>query len=198
MTNSSLGLTSTDLLAAASQTLIAGGYQQIPKRFQDWDTPTSRLFEDEYNIVGVVVFGTCAELLRDWPDLQGSLVEVISHNVGRSESKSWDGYLVLLTPGNAASETAELDAIRYDTTRLRKLVATGDELESPTDIERVLRSLLPLGQEQVSIQQESTLDFLPQILAEQGIPREVTQLIVDAFREQLPLLEQLYEKRGDQ
>src|ERR671912_673827 len=48
--------------SAASQVLSIGGYQQIRRRVPDWDTLTSRLFEDEYNVVGVVVFNTCGEL----------------------------------------------------------------------------------------------------------------------------------------
>src|SRR5207244_2974019 len=76
MTNSSIGFTPTDLIAAASQTLTDGGYHQVAGRFQEWDTPSARLFENEYNVVGIAVFDTCGELLGTWPDLQGSLVDV--------------------------------------------------------------------------------------------------------------------------
>ena len=190
-----IGLTSTELIAAASQLLINGGYQQISHRFEKWDTSTSRLFEDEYNVVGIGVFDTCGELLQAWPDLQGSLVDVISSQVGHEEGKSWDGYLVLLTPSVASSESAGLEAVRYNTTRLRKLVATGDDLQRPTDVERVLRRLLPLSQESANLSQESALDLLPKLLADQGIPKETTQLIVDAFRNQSPLLERLHKER---
>lgn len=197
MTNSSHGFTSTDLIAAASQTLLVNGYRQITGRFQDWDTPTSRLFEDEYGVVGIVVFGTCAELLRTWPDLQASLVEVISNHVGNEEAKSWDGYLVLLSPGLAPSESGAIDEVRYNTTRLRKLVASADDLKSPTDVERVLRPLLPLPQERANIGQESALDLLPRLLAEQKISEGVTRVLVDAFREQSPLLERLHQQGGE-
>jgi hypothetical protein len=198
MTSSASGFTSTDLIAIASQVLAVGGYQQIRGRFSEWDTSTSRLFEDEYNVVGLVVFDTCGELLRAWPDLQGSLVEVISRHVGQGESKSWDGYLVLLTPGFGASEDAEIEGVRYNTTRLRKLVATGDDLQNPTDVERVLRPLLPLGQERLKQSQESALDLLPKLLANQGIAEETTRLLVEAFREQSLLLERLHEQRGEE
>ena len=189
------GLTSTNLIAAAAQLLINGGYQQISHRFEEWDTSTSRLFEDEYNVVGIGIFDTCSELLQAWTDLQGSLVDVISSEVGHEEGKSWDGYLVLLTPNVAPSKHAQLEAVRYNTTRLRKLVATGDDLKSPTDVERVLRRLLPLSQESANLSQESALDLLPKLLADQGIPKETTQLIVDAFRNQSPLIERLHEER---
>jgi len=198
MTNSSLGFTSTDLIVAASQTLIDGGYHQIAARFREWDTPTSRLFEDEYGVVGIVVFDTCAELLRTWPDLQASLVDVISRHVGKEESKSWDGYLVLLSPGIAPSASAAIEDVRYNTTRLRKLVATADDLKRPTDVERVLRPLLPLPQERANLGQESALDLLPRLLAEQKISEGVTRVLVDAFREQSPLLERLHQQWGEQ
>ena len=198
MTNSATGFTPTDLMAAASRALTDGGYQQIARMFKEWDTPTSRLFEDEYNVVGVVIFDTCGELLHAWPDLQGSLVDVISGQVGHEEGKSWDGYLVLLTPGLAPSEDAAIEAVRYNTTRLRKLVATGNDLQSPTDVQRVLSSLMPLGHARASLGQESALDLLPNLLADQGVPKETTQLLVDAFREQSPLLERLHEQRSQQ
>ena len=197
MTEPSSAFTPTDLIAVASQVLSEGGYQQIREGFSEWDTPTSRLFEDEYNVVGVVVFDTCAELLRTWPDRQGSIVDVISQHVGRAELKSWDGYLVLMTPSLAPSESTEIEGVRYNTTRLRKIVATGDDLRSSTDVERVLRTLLPLGQEQARLTQGSALDLLPNLLADQGIPKETTRLLVEAFREQSPLLERLHEQGGE-
>jgi hypothetical protein len=173
-------------------------YRQITGRFPDWDTPTSRLFEDEYGVVGIVVFDTCAELLRTWPDMQASLVEVISRHVGKEEAKSWDGYLVLLSPGIAPSETAAVDEVRYNTTRLRKLVATAGDLKDPTDVERVLRPLFPLPQERANIGQESALDLLPRLLAEQKISEGVTRALVEAFREQSPLLERLHQLGNEQ
>jgi hypothetical protein len=195
--NSSIDLTSTDLIAAASQTLITGGYRQIADGFREWDTPTSRLFEDEYGIVGVVVFETCADLLRTWPDLQASLVDVISRHVGTEEAKSWDGYLVLLSPGNAPLENLAIDELRYNTIRLRKLVATADDLKSATDVERVLRPLLPLPQERANLGQQSALDLLPRLLAEQNISEGVTRTLVDAFREQSPLMERIHEQESE-
>jgi hypothetical protein len=197
MSDPSPGYTTTDLIAAASQVLSDGGYRQI-NGFTDWNTPTSRLFEDEYGVVGVALFETCKELLHTWPDVQAALVDVISRHVGNQESKSWDGYLVLLTPGLAPSESDALGGVRYDTTRLRKLVATGDELKLPTDVERILRPLLPLRTDRANVEQESALDLLPRFLAAQQIPEDVTRVIVNSFRQQSPLLEQLHRHRGEE
>jgi len=196
MTDSRLSFTSTDLIAAASQTLINAGYTQITGRSEDWDSPTTRLFEDEYAVVGIVVFETGTELLETWPDLQASLVNVISRCIGKEESKSWDGYLVLLSPGIAPSERSAIDDIRYNTTRLRKLNAA-DDLENSTDVERILRPLLPLPQEQANLEQESSLDLLPRLLAPLDISEDVTQVLIDAFREQSPLLERLHRQWGE-
>jgi hypothetical protein len=105
---------------------------------------------------------------------------------------------VLLTPGLAPSETDAIEGVRYNTTRLRKLVGTGDDLKLPTDVERVLRPLLPLHPERASLGQESALDLLPKLLAAAEIPEEITRVLVDAFRQQSPLLEQLHHQRGEQ
>lgn len=189
-------LTSTEIMGQACQVLLRGGYQQVRERFPEWDSPTRRLFEDEYNVVGLVVCETCSELIGTWADLQGALVEVISRQVGSLESKSWDGYLVLLTPGMAPSEESEVEGIRYNTTRVRKLVATGEELQTIADVDRILRPLLPFVQEQGELARESALEALPRLLAARGIPETDTQVLVDAFHEQQPLIERLHAKRA--
>jgi hypothetical protein len=189
--------TPTDLMASASAILKDAGYRQVTNGFPEWNTPSSRLFEDEYNIVGLVVFATYEDLMRGWADRQGVLVDLISEYVGKSESKSWDGYLVLLTPAIAPSEQKNIEALRYNTTRLRKLVATGDDLKHPADVERVLKSLLPLSRERIEVSRSSALDLLPRLLATEGIDQQVTRRLIDAFKEQKPLMEQLHERGVD-
>lgn len=180
-------------MAASTAILVGSGYQQIAGRFSNWDGPTSRLFEDPCNIVGVGVFDTCDDLLRGWTTLQESLVGVISREVGEGEAKASDGYLVLLTPALAASHEEQVETVRYDTTRLRKLVATGQDLRSVVDVERYLRGLLPLRQEHAELSAESALDMLPALLCKEGIPADTTGELVRAFRAQAPLLERLHE-----
>jgi hypothetical protein len=149
-------------------------------------------------VVGIAVFTTSTELLSSWADLQGALVDVISRHVGQAESKAWDGYLVLLTTGIAPSGDAEIERLRYDTTRLRKLVATGEDLSTARDVERLLRPLLPLRVAQGSIRQGTALDLLPGLLAEQGINEKATELLVKSFTEQEPLMDALHRTRGSQ
>lgn len=196
MTNSSVPMTATDLIAASSGVLEAGGYQPIRTGFPEWDTASTRLFEDKYNVVGVAVFTTCAELLASWADLQGALVDVISRHVGQSESKAWDGYLVLLTMGIAPSNDAEMEKLRYDTTRLRKLVATGDDLSTAGDVERLLRPLVPLRAARGSASEPTALDLLPGLLAEQDINQNTTEVLVKSFIDQEPLMDALHRTRG--
>jgi hypothetical protein len=198
MTESLPPLTPTDLIAASSNVLETGGYQPIRRGFPEWSTTTTRLFEDKYNVVGVAVFMTCAELLRSWADLQGSLVDVISQQVGHAENKAWDGYLVLLTAGMAPSGDSDIDDIRHDTTRLRKLVATGEDLGGAGDVARLLRPLLPLRTERDSISQLSALDLLPDLLEESGVARETTTVLVKSFIDQKPLMEALHRNRGSE
>jgi hypothetical protein len=192
MTNAPQPLTPTDLIAASSSVLEGGGFRPVREGFAEWSTSSTRLFEDEYSVVGVAVFATCAELLHSWADMQGSLVDLISRKVGQTENKAWDGYLALLTPGQAPSGELDIEAVRYDTTRLRKLVATGEDLISAGDVERLLRPLLPLRGGQGSISSRSALDLLPEILAERGINQEITNALLQSFADRKPLMEPLY------
>ena len=196
MTTPSMPMTSTDLIATSSSVMEAGGYQPIRTGFPKWNTTSTRLFEDKYNVVGIAVFTTSSELLSSWADLQGALVDVISRYVGQTESKAWDGYLVLLTTGIAPSSDAEIEELRYDTTRLRKLVATGEDLSTAGDVERLLRPLLPLRTAQGSISRGTALDLLPELLAEQGINVTTTEVLVKSFIEQEPLMDALHRTRG--
>ncbi len=193
--SASTSLTVTDLIATASDTLAHGNYERITNRFPEWETTSARLFEDTYNVVGLVAFDTCGELLRSWADLQGKLVDVISRHVGQGEAKAWDGYLVLLTHGLSPSTETDIEAVRYNTTRLRKIVATGEDLRTTADIERVLRPLLPLGTSDAKVERTTVLDLLPSLLATQGIAQDATKTLVDAFREQASPLERLHKLR---
>ncbi len=193
MTAQSGAMTSTDLIAASSSVLEGGGYKPILAGFPEWNTTSTRLFEDKYNVVGIAVYPTITELLHSWTGLQGALVDVISRHVGRAENKSWDGYLVLLTTNIAPSADIEIDRIRHDTTRLRKLVAIGDDLSTAGDVERLLRPLLPLRTAGTLIDQGTALELLPGLLAEQGIDVKTTELIVKSFVAQESLMEALHQ-----
>jgi len=188
--------TTTELLAAATDLLLGAGYQRVEDR--TWGSllgSNSRLFEDPYGILAIVAYDTWADLSSHWVDAQGLLVELISKYVPQAEAKAWDGYLVLLTPsilrGDARQEVME---IRYDTNRVRKLVATGEELKALVDLQTVLLPVLPLGAAEVPTQ-VSALDVLPRVLARKGISQEAVDVLVRAFSNQESLMERLHEYR---
>ncbi len=187
-------LTGTDILAAASEYLSNGGYQRIDSvELGKLAKTGARLFEDAYGIVAVVVYDTWRDLAGSWPEAQAALVEVISRNVGQSEAKAADGYLVLFSPSVLASEARrEAAEIRYNTSRLRKLVAAGDELRTLSDVQRALLPLLPLEADVPLKEQESALEVLPELLSEGGLPPEAVRVVIEAFKEQLPILERLH------
>jgi hypothetical protein len=189
-------LTTTELISAASSLLEAAGYGRVDPALGDWASSV-RMFEDPYCVVAVASLDTCEELLARWPDLQGDVVNALSVHWASVDAKAWDGYLVLLSPSDAPSLQEELERIRYDTTRLRKLVATGDALATIADLERLLRPLLPLGVEEGTAPTESALDLLPSVLGEKDIAEDVTAALIDAFINQQSLMDTLHSKRGE-
>lgn len=128
---------------------------------------------------------------------QGHLVELISAHLTGPEPKSWEGYLVLLTPGQSPTLAgSQLAEIRYDTNRVRKLVATGDDLRTLDEVEQALLPLLPL---QVGSPLESgpaLLERLPALLAERGIDVEAARTVVNAFTANESILERLHAFRS--
>jgi hypothetical protein len=190
-----VNLSATGLLAKATDLLESCGYAAPQIETSDWDTATSRLFEDKYGVVGLVVFPTCRELLDSWIDRQQSLVLLMSRFLLTSEGKAWDGYLVLLTPASAPSERSTIEAIRYDTSRVRKLVATGDELSTDADVERVLRPLMPMTPQTGVSDSGSVLELVPRLLTTFSIPDTVSEELVSAFRTRSPLMDAIHKAR---
>ncbi len=185
-------LTTTQLTVAATEVLIENGYQRVgPPR--DWPR-ASRLFEDEYGIVALHVYDTWQDLRDEWNIAQGQLVDLMSSRLGRPEPKSWEGYLVLLTVGNAPeAERRDVVDLRYNTNRLRKLVATGQELETVNDVQTALLPLLPLNIEPPSTSGAGLLARLPELLEEEGIDPVVTEAAVTSFLRNESIMEHLHE-----
>lgn len=193
-------MTSTDLLAAVSNVLEQHGYQRVDwSLVGDWPIANSRIFEDHCGIVALVVYETWEDLSSNWVEAQASLVELISKYLTSYEAKAWEGYLVLLTPALLGSEVkVEATRIRYDISRVRKLVATGDELRRLKDVEQVLLPLLPLQVELFADVGVSVLDILPKMLASNDLPETAIETIVDAYLKQQSIVERLHELSGDQ
>jgi hypothetical protein len=185
-------LSVSELRAVTTELLQAGGYRlrQSPTRLP---RATADLLEDPYGIVLVAVFDTWADLREGWPDAQAVLAELISENIAAGEPKAWDGYLVLLTPGiPERQDTGIVNDIRQDTSRLRKLIATGDDLRTLNDVGRVILPLLPLESD-ISIEESSSaLQMLPDLLAPRGVEPALTRALIQAFTDQEPLIERLH------
>jgi hypothetical protein len=187
-------LTSTDILAAASEALVLGGYGRIAESVSARVAGSARIFEDPYSVVQLVVYETWADLETNWTDAQAVLVELISKYVVSTEPKAWDGYLVLLTPSILpAAAREQAIQIKNNFNRVRKFLATGDDLKTTSDVERLLLPLLPLTSEVPrSDQSTRVLDSLPDILSKRGIDRGAVEALVRAFASHQPLLENLH------
>lgn len=191
-----MSLTVLEITAIATHLLEDGGYKPVDQTRTGLPPFKARLFEDPYGIVALEVFETVSDLISDWTEVQGALVDVITSAVGQGEAKAWDGYLLLMSPGLAdTTDESRVEDIRSDTVRVRKIIATGRDLASATDVERVLLPLLPLGPELrlVYTEEGTVLDLLPEILAKRGVPRAATESVVAAFKAQKPLLESMPE-----
>jgi hypothetical protein len=189
--------TSGTLLAAAGEVLQTHGYLAAkPEYLKNWTISNARVFEDAYGIVAIVVYETWQDLLSNWIDAQAALVDLISARVGRSKPKAWEGYLVLLSPSvmESGSESAA-QSIRYDTSRVRKLIASGDEISGLGDVERVLLPVLPIKSGVAPDSEASVLDVLPEILVKKGIPSEAARSLIRAFSNQESLMDSLHAFR---
>jgi hypothetical protein len=191
-------LTSASLLAAASEILERAGYRRVTEdRVAKWPLPDYRVYEDAYSVVAVVVYGTWAELATGWTDAQGRLVALISDHFGSGQPKAWDGYLVVITT-STPTEDREVEASRIerDTSRVRKLVASGNDIRTIADVERALLPLLPVDPRPFDVDSdEAVLSMLPRLLALRGVPEGAARELVEAYARQEPLLERLHAYR---
>lgn len=152
------------------------------------------LAEDEFSVVSVVAFETWPQLVESWAEAQADLVGLLSRRLARSAPKAWDGYLVLFCAGEPI-DRHEMVEIERDTTRVRKIVATGSMLRTSADVARTLDLLLPLGLPALSEAAHDVLEGLPELLKEFADPASV-RVVVDAFRAIEPPLDRLHSHRG--
>ena len=122
----------------AARLLLEGGFVEAPTVPVD-PTTDIRMFEDVRCVVGLVCYSTWPKLEAGWMAAQAAMITRISEHMTRSDPKSWDGYLVLITADEPA-EYLGIHQIKYDTQRLRKLVVSGRDLK----VFSVKRSLLPV------------------------------------------------------
>jgi hypothetical protein len=186
-------LSETQLLAAAGELLKQGGYREVSsERLESLRSDKARVYEDQYAIVCLVVFPSWTELRSRWTNVQADFVELLSKYLLRADAKTWDAYLVLLTPATALEQWQEAQEIRQDTTRVRKLVGTGEDLRSLGDIATLVSSLLPIGTaEAVTDKTETIWSLVYQSLEKKGVHRDAIQSLVKSYEEQRNIMEAL-------
>lgn len=189
-------LTVAEVLGAVSGRLTRAGFQVGPELGLGVEEQL-RCFEDDVSIVGVAQFRSWSTLRANWLDAQSVLVDLLSERLERSDPKAWEGYLVLLTLDRPMN-SAEVDEIRRDTTRLRKIVATGEDLTSVSQVDDALLPVLPLTGGVLRHDAGSILDRLPGLLAEKGIDEGLTLRVGEAFDNDRPLMEAVAEWRAEQ
>lgn len=191
-------LTTTEIIGQVKRILSKSGYDQHRDSSERWDASNHLLYEDDYGIVGIVVYESVSSLLTEWTTTQGALVHVMSEHVTRVQAKSSEGYLVLLT-GDAPRESREQDvnqeinAIRYNTSRVRKLVGTGLSLNTVNDVKHILDPLLPLDVSDDVQEDDSVLDLLPKLLAD-DVPEVITETVKDAYLQLNSPIDALHDK----
>jgi hypothetical protein len=156
-----------------------------------WEPGRSLLAEDDYSVIALVAYDTWSELQAGWADAQAELVTLLAKRLARSAPKAWDGYLVLFC-GAPTSDNDGVSAIERDTTRVRKIVATGEALRTTGDIARVLDPLLPLARPGTGAEIPDVLATLAELLKTE-VPIAATEAVVNAFRAMEPPLERLHE-----
>lgn len=185
-------LTVTSVLVIATHALQEAGFTQATEAVRATnETELGRLFEDEYSVVGVCAWENWDSLRSQWAGAQAWLVEVITARLDRSDAKAWDGYLVLLTPGRVPNEErAKLEAIRYDTTRVRKLV--GVDLKSEAAVKRALAPLMPLDLSLSSAPGSELRDLLIELVPPDVAAHAVVEALAEAFSDGRPLVDSIH------
>ena len=188
-------LSASSMIALASETLSLNGYRVVRDMTDMMKLGDQALLaEDDYSVISVVAFETWQQLDKEWADAQADLVDLLARRLSRSAPKAWDGYLVLLCAGEP-SDRLDADRIERDTSRVRKIVATGGKLRTSADVTRVLDLLLPLELPGNLSALEDVLDALPELMANTVEPAKL-KIVIDAFRDGEPPLERLHESGG--
>ena len=187
-------LTATSLLATVTELLLDSGYRQVSGSQIEANRLTDvRVFEDPYGVVVVVAWPTCNALLEEWARGQSLLIELISAHYSKHDSKAWDGYTVLMTPAEPTQKQAlSLDHVRHDTSHARKIIATGVEIRTISDVAGTLATLLPLEIDSSVAVMPSILESLPEIVKDEYVPQKVVEDVVIAFADGTPLMEAIH------
>jgi hypothetical protein len=184
---------STLVLVAVSRELLSNNGFRIASDLRFDSLPPNRtlIAEDDYSVIAIVAYETFSELQSEWSGAQADLVNLLAQRLARSSPKAWDGYLVLMCAGSSTDRNA-ITEIERDTTRVRKIVATGEMLRTTKDVARVLDPFLPLMPSERGPELPDVLATLPELLRK-DVPVAVTEAVIDAFRKLEPPLERIHD-----
>ncbi len=190
MLPSDQGLTTNTILALASEYLSSHGFR-VSRDLGSTTFPIDRtlLAEDRLSVLALVIFDTWEQLEKEWGDAQAELVSIITKALSKATPKAWDGYLILIC-ANSAPNAASISLIERDTTRVRKIVATSDSLQTSADVRQLIDPFLPLPTPNTDGNPSDILDALPDLL-KPGVPAPAMRAMLSAFKELEPLLESL-------
>lgn len=189
-------LTNVEVLGAVTEVLLGSGFEVGPELHLSAGSQV-RCFEDPVSIVGIVQYQSWSELRDGWIEAQSVLVDLLSQRLDRSDPKSWEGYLVLLTL-DQPTDPVQADDIRRDTTRLRKVVATGADMSQVSHVEDALLPVIPLLDGTLRSGSGSILDRLPELLQAKHIDPNLTRQVVQAFEQDRSVLEAVSTWRAAQ
>src|SRR5579862_6280719 len=167
-------LSPTVVIAAAREILSSNGFQIAGDLgLTALHLDRSLIAEDEYSILAIIVYDTWSELEAEWSDAQSELVGLLAGRLAKTAPKAWDAYLVLCCAAPASGSAAR-SIIERDTTRVRKIVATGEALRTTGDVLNVLDAFLPLRGPGVGAEASDVLATLPDLLKGE-VPVSATQ-----------------------
>ena len=190
------GFTKADpiVMVPASERRGVGGEDEEALLVEVGTSREILVFEDERSIVGLILYASWADLAAGWERAQAEMVVRISKHVRRTDPKSWDGYLVLLTLDEAAPAEA-VAQVSHDTRRLRKLVATGRELTALSAIEDTLLPVLPFKIAHFGTERATLIDRLPEMLEARGVDSSLAAAALASFRQNRSPMEGIWSWR---
>jgi hypothetical protein len=135
------------LVEHISFALVESGARLISReRYANWPE-AAFAYEDDFSVIAVWAYESFRDLRDGWLSAQDAMGRLVSSNILSPDPKAWDGYLVLCTGDTVNTQlSAELNFIRSDTRRLRKLVVTGDDLDADTvmNAARIRQAIAPI------------------------------------------------------
>lgn len=186
-------LPASSLIALAEKCFAEQANFRVTRNVENLSLPSDRslVAEDNYSVVAVVALDSWEQLEEEWANYQAALVALLGRRLARAAPKAWDGYLVLLCSSSATDDDRRV-RIERDTSRVRKIVATGEMLRTTSDVTRALDLFMPLEVTPLSEEERDILSTLPEMMSDTVDP-DAVRMVVEAYRSVEPPLERLHD-----